>query len=175
MPGVPIFADTMEETSEFTEIPATTRDYHPADAAALACIYRAAILQTAGSVYSPAQCAAWADAANDTAAWEKRLQDAWVRVACTDDGEIVGFGGILLPGHIDLLFTAPEFNRQGVGSLILDDLLELGAAMGARQLTVDASELSRGFFEKHGFKLLGSGTHSRGEQTLSCHHLAYGK
>ncbi len=148
-----------------------TRDYRPTDAAALAGIYRDAILGTAGSVYSAAQCAAWAAAADDSTVWEKRLQEAWVRVACDADDGIVGFGGILVPGHIDLLFTTPGCNRRGVASLILADLLDLAAAMGAKKITVDASEPARGFFEKHGFKLLGSSEQSHGEQCLICHHL----
>jgi len=58
-----------------------------------------------------------------------------------------------------------------LASLILADLLDLAAAMGAKKITVDASETARGFFEKHGFKLLGSGEQSHGEQRLACHHL----
>jgi len=151
-----------------------TRDYHPTDAATLAGIYRDAILDTASSVYSAAQCAAWAAAADDSATWANRLQEAWVRVACDAEGKIAGFGGILVPGHIDLLFTAPDCNRRGVASLLLTDLLDLAAAMGAKKITVDASEPARGFFEKHGFKLLGSGEQSYGEQHLACHQLVRG-
>lgn len=157
---------------------AFTRDYRPADAPALAAIYRAAILETGASAYSAEQCAAWAATADDATAWAQRLQDNWVRVAVTEDEsgaeEIVGFGGILMPGTIDLLFVAPEANRQGVGSLILDDLLELAGAMGAKQVRATASNLSKPFFEKHGFKLVESGEHERCGQSLTCHLLVKG-
>lgn len=165
--------ETMEEDTEIDSPLFETRDYHPADAQALAGIYRAAILQTARGAYSAEQCQAWADSTGNPGEWEKRLQEAWVRVALTQSGEIAGFGGILVPGHIDLLFTAPTFNRQGVAGLILGDLFELAAAMGAREITVDASELSRPFFEQHGFRVLSSGTHRRGDQNLNGHHMVF--
>jgi putative acetyltransferase len=152
----------------------TTRDYQPTDAPALAELYRAAILETGPEAYSAEQCAAWAGSIDDATAWAARLQDNWVRVAVDEEGEIVGFGGILMPGHIDLLFTAPEANRQGVGSLILDDLLDLAKAMGTKKITTTASELSKPFFEKHGFKLVESGAHERGGQSLVCHTLVKG-
>lgn len=155
--------DTLHEVS--------TRDYQPADAPALAEVYRAAILETGRSAYSAEQCAAWAATADDAAAWAARLQDNWVRVAVDEAGEIVGFGGILMPGQIDLLFVDPAANRQGVGSLILEDLLELAAAMGAKKVSAMASELSKPFFEKHGFRLVESGAHERCGQSLTCHKL----
>ncbi|MBS1208490.1 MAG: GCN5-related N-acetyltransferase [Proteobacteria bacterium] len=152
----------------------STRDYRPADAPALADVYRAAIRETGREAYTAEQCAAWAASADDTAAWAQRLQDNWVRVAVDEDEEIIGFGGIVMPGHIDLLFTAPEANRQGVASLILEDLLELAAAMGAKRITTDASNLSKPFFEKHGFKLVESAEHCRCGQSLTCHRLVKG-
>jgi putative acetyltransferase len=151
-----------------------TRDYRPADALALAGVYRAAILETGAGAYNAEQCAAWAAGADDESAWAQRLQDSWVRVAIGADDQIVGFGAIQIPGHIDLLFTLPEANRQGVASLILDDLLALADAMGAKEVSATASELSKPFFEKHGFKLLESGAHERGGQSLSCHRLVKG-
>lgn len=151
--------------------PISTRDYRPADAPALAAIYRAAILETARTVYTPEQCAAWAAAADDAAAWATRLQENWVRVAEDREGHIAGFGGIQMPGLIDLLFTAPAFARRGVATLVLADLLELAAAMGAKQVEATASELSKPFFEKHGFRLVESDEHERGSQHLRCHRL----
>ncbi|GAB2893173.1 GNAT family N-acetyltransferase [Uliginosibacterium flavum] len=156
----------------------SSRDYRPADAPALATIYRAAILETGREAYSAEQCAAWAACADDAAAWAQRLQDNWVRVAVEEDEngneEIIGFGGILMPGHIDLLFTAPDANRQGVASLILEDLLELAGAMGTKKITATASELAKPFFEKQGFKLVESGEHERCGQSLICHKMLKG-
>lgn len=157
----------MTDTRSFS-----TRDYRPDDAPALAALYRAAILETGRAAYTAAQCAAWAAAIDDATAWAARLQEDWVRVAEDEAGQIAGFGAIRLPGRIDLLFTAPSCSRCGVAGLILDDLLALAAAMGAAEIDVEASELARPFFERHGFRLLGSGTHTRGDQQLIGHHLA---
>lgn len=154
--------------------PFSTRDYRPNDAPALAAVYRAAICETGRTAYTPEQCATWAAAADDAAAWAARLQENWVRVAEDTAGHIVGFGGIRMPGHIDLLFTAPSAARQGVASLILADLLELAAAMGAKQLSTDASDLSRPLFERHGFRLASAEPCKRCGQSLTCHRLLKG-
>lgn len=159
---------------ESTEQHFQTRDYRPDDAPELAKICHQAIIETGSSMYSPAQCAAWASLTAEPAAWASRLQAAWVRVACTEENAIAGFGGIRVPGHIDLLFTAPVYNRQGVASLIIDDLLDLASAMGARQITVNASALARSLFERHGFTLQAICEHELDGEKLSGFQLVRG-
>lgn len=128
-----------------------TRDYRPDDAAALARLFRDAVRRTAAAAYSPAEIAAWASAADDTVVFAARLAEGWVRVAVSEDGQIIGFGEISPPGHIGMLFTAPAFGRQGVAGALLGDLLLLAAAMGASQVTADVSRCARAFFLRHGF------------------------
>ncbi|HEX5125635.1 MAG TPA: GNAT family N-acetyltransferase [Rhodocyclaceae bacterium] len=144
-----------------------TRDYRPADAQTLVALFREAILAMGPNAYDDAECKAWAARADDEAAFVRRLTDTWVRVAENDDG-IVGFGSIVEPGHIDLLFTAPRAARQGVASLLLEDLVFLGAAMGAKILTVDASRLARPLFLKHGFEEAANVTRCVGDIQLEC-------
>ncbi|MDQ7988665.1 MAG: GNAT family N-acetyltransferase [Candidatus Dactylopiibacterium sp.] len=149
--------------------PFTTRDFRPADAAALAALARRAVRETASDAYTAPQCAAWAARFDDATAWAQRLQDAWVRVAEDANGAIAGFGAIQMSGQIDLLFTAPEHTRQGVASLVLADLLELAAAMGAGTLSVHASDLSRPVFERHGFRVIESRLVDCGPEQLRHH------
>jgi len=46
----------------------------------------------------------------------------------------------------------PAAAGQGVGAMLCDALEKLAAARGTKDLTVDASDTARGFFEKRGFK-----------------------
>ncbi len=40
---------------------------------------------------------------------------------------------------------------QGVGAMLCDALEKLATARGAKELTVDASDTARGFFEQRGY------------------------
>lgn len=147
--------------------PHTTRDYRPQDAAALHALFCDAIRVGAADVYTPAECEAWIARAGDAATFAQRLAAAWVRVA-EDDVGISGFAAIVEPGHLDLLFTAPRAARQGVAGLLLEDMLFLAGAMGAKVLTVDASRVARPFLLKHGFTEVSRELRSCGDEALEC-------
>jgi GNAT superfamily N-acetyltransferase len=53
--------------------------------------------------------------------------------------------------RIDMLYVHPAASGQGAGAMLCDALEKLAAARGAKELTVDASDCARGFFEKRGF------------------------
>ena len=50
-----------------------------------------------------------------------------------------------------LLYVHPAAAGQGAGAMLCDALEKLAAARGSRQLSVDASDTARGFFERRGF------------------------
>lgn len=78
-----------------------------------------------------------------------------VRVAATDDGTIVGF--LCLEGPlIDQLFVAPQHQKQGVGSQLLDDA-KSHCPKGLSLHTFQANRSARGFYEKRGFRAIGFG------------------
>ncbi|MDB5799978.1 MAG: family N-acetyltransferase [Rhodocyclales bacterium] len=127
-----------------------TCDFGVEDVAEIAQLFRDAIRVTAAGAYSPEQLAAWAGSADDEDAFAAALNAGWVRVAVDDVG-IVGFAQINMPGHIAMLYTAPRVARRGVATLLLDDMLVLGEAMGATKITVDASIVGRPLFAHFGF------------------------
>jgi putative acetyltransferase len=131
-----------------------TCDFQVEDVPALAQLFRDAVSVSGISGYTAEQCAAWAKSADDEAAFGASLSEGWVRLAVDDDG-IVGFAQINMPGHIAMLYTAPRAARRGVGTLLLDDMLALGDAMGADALTVEASIVARPLFQHFGFEDIG--------------------
>lgn len=122
----------------------------PADVPDLAEIFRAAIEELTGDDYSEAQQEAWASAADDEEEFGERLGSELTLVA-TFDGAAVGFASLADNKKIDMLYVHPIAAGQGAGSMLADALEKLAAGRGAKELTVDASDSARGFFEKRGF------------------------
>jgi putative acetyltransferase len=123
----------------------------PADLPLLAEIFRASIEELTTDDYSETQQEAWASAADDEADFGARLASELTLVA-TYDGAPVGFAALAGNKNIDMLYVHPVAAGQGAGAMLCDALEKLVAARGVKELTVEASDTARGFFEKRGFK-----------------------
>ena len=120
------------------------------DAPVLAEIYRDSIMGLTGDDYSEAQQAAWAAAADDEAAFAKRLADE-LTIVVTLGGGVVGFASLEGNDKIDFFYVHPAASGQGVGALLADALEKVAGGRGAEKLSVDASDAASGFFAKRGY------------------------
>ena len=50
-----------------------------------------------------------------------------------------------------MLYVHPAAAGQGAAAMLVDALEKLAAARGSKELSVDASDTARGFFERRGF------------------------
>jgi putative acetyltransferase len=66
-----------------------------------------------------------------------------------------------------MLHVHPTAAGQGAGAMLCDALEKLAAARGAKQLTVDASDNARGFFQKRGFSPQQRNTVTIGDEWLA--------
>jgi putative acetyltransferase len=122
----------------------------PDDVALLAEIFRASIEELTGEDYSEAQREAWASAVDDEDEFGARLAGELTLVA-THDGAAIGFAALADNTRIDMLYVHPAAVGHGAGAMLLDALEKLAAARAAKELTVEASDSARGFFEKRGY------------------------
>jgi putative acetyltransferase len=122
----------------------------PTDVPLLAEIFRAAVEELTGDDYSEAQQEAWAEAADDLEAFGARLAGELTLVA-TFAGSAVGFASLADNTQIDMLYVHPAAAGQGAGAMLCDALEKLAAARGTKELTVEASDSARSFFERRGF------------------------
>lgn len=127
------------------------RPYLPADAERCAAIFRASVEELASEDYSADQCAAWAARADNSAAFAKRLAAALTLMALVD-GEPAGFASLEGADTIDMLYVDPGFARRGVGAALIDALVRLAAARGAKTLASEVSDTARPLFERQGFQ-----------------------
>ena len=140
----------------------TVRRFHSYDAAAVARVFREAVLITGAAAYTAEQLRVWARAADDEAALARRLAQGTTLVAEDNDGIVAGFGQREPAGHIAYLYCAPRFGRQGVASLLLRRLEATAAEAAVPQLTTEASHVARPFLTRHGFTEVRSERVTRG-------------
>lgn len=137
------------------------------DAAALADIFYRAVHGIADSLYTPEQKQAWAPAqdADTKYRWQQRIVDQKPFVAVLQD-QPAGFISLEPNGLIDMLFVDPDLQGQGIARELYKQLLAEARAFGLTQLTVDASDAARGFFEARGFTTVSRQTIERRGVTL---------
>ncbi|MBW4685904.1 MAG: GNAT family N-acetyltransferase [Komarekiella atlantica HA4396-MV6] len=100
--------------------------------------------------YTKAQVDAWASANTDIEVWIKRLGDKFTYVA-EEDNRIIGFGQLEANGHIDCFYCHKDFQRQGVGTQILEHIEAKARALEIKRLFTEASITAKPFFENKDF------------------------
>ena len=130
-------------------IVALIRDARPDEALALEALQR-----RASDVWEEyrAQLAAHPDAITPP---HQAIADGRVRVAFDAAGRRLGFSTVL-PVHerrceLDDLFVEPEWMRQGVGRVLVDDLATRAHIAGASHVDVIANPNALGFYTRLGF------------------------
>jgi putative acetyltransferase len=127
------------------------RSFTEADAAALWAVYYSAIHETAAADYTAEQIDAWAPAEFDLSRWTERMRGISPFVA-ERNGEVVGYADLQPTGYIDHFFVSAAVNRRGIGSLLMQRILETAQSRGMESLFADVSVTARPFFEAWGFK-----------------------
>lgn len=114
-------------------------------------LYRHTILSVNSRDYTPAQVAAWAATADRTESLTKRIGSQHFRLAIAGDGRIAGFASIEAPDYLDLMYVHKDFQRQGVGRLLMEEMIRYAREKGATQIESDVSITARPLFEAFGF------------------------
>lgn len=142
------------------------RPFLPTDTPILAAIFVASITELTSDDYSENQQAAWASAAEDEAAFGKRLASQLTLIGTLQNAP-VGFASLKGADHIDLLYVHPSAVLNGVAAMLCDALEKLAGGRGATKLTVDASDNSQEFFLKRGYVATQRNTVTMGEEWLA--------
>jgi predicted GNAT family N-acyltransferase len=72
-------------------------------------------------------------------------------LACTTDREVIGTGRLLPDGHIGRMAVLAEWRGKGVGSALLDALVERARARGIAEVALNAQVHAVPFYRRHGF------------------------
>ena len=143
------------------------REYRESDAEALAVLFFESVRKGTTDHYNESQREAWAPTVPDIGEFASRLATMTVTVA-EDEGGVVGFMTLDETGYIDLAYVEPDRIGTGVGSAIYEHVEAESKRRGQARLFVNASEVAKPFFEKHGWTV--TSTHQvecRGEELTS--------
>jgi GNAT superfamily N-acetyltransferase len=91
----------------------------------------------------------------DEARWDRLIQQGGLVVA-TDEGRIVGFGGIDVDAaeQVKWLYLRPQHQGAGLGSEILRRLEGIGWEAGLDSLRVHSAPRAVNFYRRHGYRLV---------------------
>ncbi|MEI7806910.1 MAG: GNAT family N-acetyltransferase [Verrucomicrobiota bacterium] len=128
------------------------RPYEPADLSRVIEVYSTSIRCLAAAYYTADQIAAWAPTKPDVAPWQQRL-DSLHTIVAEDNGVLAGFASYEKNGHLDLLFTHPEFARRGVATQLYLKIESVLRTAGIPEIFTEASLAARPFFEHLRFHL----------------------
>lgn len=76
-------------------------------------------------------------------------------LAFDEQGTAVGTARLLPDGHIGRMAVLAEHRGQGLGTLLLNDILALAQSRGLRAIVLHAQIHAVSFYEKHRFQVVG--------------------
>ena len=129
---------------------ARIRRYAPGEEASLFEVFFTAVHLVACHDYTTEQVEAWAPRNLDMTLWQNKIRAINPFVAELD-GEFVGYADVQSSGYIDHFYVSGKHPRRGIGSLLMNRILEEASLLGVRTLTSHVSRTAQPFFAKFGF------------------------
>ncbi len=116
--------------------------------------------------YTPKQLGAWSGLKGQYDSWKKRLDIKKPFIALNNQ-TVVGFAE-LDQDTIDCFYVHKDYQRQGVGRLLMKTILDQAQMNQVKKLTVRVSLTAKSFFDTMGFQLLEDVVIERSGQQLKC-------
>lgn len=128
----------------------TIRKYRIQDLSPLVRLFTESVHELTATAYDETQRYAWASRTPHLDSWQQRLESLETLVA-EDGDQLAGFISYEKDGHIDLIYTAPNYARKGVASALFRQAEDHLRSLGVKELYTEASLVARPFFQRHGF------------------------
>jgi len=102
--------------------------------------------------YSEEQVAAWAPLDFDQEIWANKIRSINPFVV-ENDGVIIGYADLQLNGLIDHFYCHYQWQRKGVGTILMEKIYEKAKYLGIQVLTSEVSITAKPFYISHGFSV----------------------
>lgn len=126
------------------------RKYMPSDCEYLAELFYQTVHSVNVRDYTEEQLNVWATGKVNLADWNESLTEHFTIVVIEDD-TIVGFGDIDKTGYLDRLYVHKDYQNQGIGTIICDNLEQ---AVQTDKIITHASITAKNFFVFRGYKVI---------------------
>mgnify|MGYP000123811904 FL=1 len=131
----------------------TIRKYRIQDLSPVVRLFTDSVHELTAGAYDETQRYAWASRTPHLDTWRDRLESLETLVA-EEGSDLAGFISYEKDGHIDLVFTAPNYARRGIASALYHEAEQQLKDLGVKELKTEASVVARPFFERHGFEVV---------------------
>ncbi|MBN7769300.1 GNAT family N-acetyltransferase [Marinobacter daepoensis] len=129
------------------------RKYRIQDLSPVVRLFTDSVHELTAGAYDETQRYAWASRTPHLDTWRERLESLETLVA-EEGNDLAGFISYEKDGHIDLVFTAPNYARRGIASALYHEAEVQLKALNVNELKTEASVVARPFFERHGFEVV---------------------
>ncbi len=86
----------------------------------------------------------------------KAISNSWYIIAVYNDSKLIGFGRIISDGvyqtFIGDMIVHPDYQKQGIGSKVLNLLMEKCESGGIKWVQLSSAKGKTGFYKKFGFE-----------------------
>jgi predicted GNAT family N-acyltransferase len=87
--------------------------------------------------------------------WDEADEVSTHAVAYDEAGQVIATGRLLPDGHIGRMAVRKSARGQGIGAMVLSELLAEAKRLGYRKLVLHAQTHAANFYLRHGFKTHG--------------------
>lgn len=137
------------------------RKYTASDLEAVSTLFYNSVHAISKTICSQEELDAWAPKTFDVARW-KTLENNYSLIA-EINGVVVGIADLTDGGEVDRVYVHKDYQRQGVGSALLQALELEAKRRGLKVVTASCSKVANPFFLAHGYHKTGEEVrHRRG-------------
>lgn len=129
------------------------RNFRTCDEASLRAIYYHTIRRVNIQDYSAEQVKAWAGDELDETSWREKIE-AIKPYVVEHEGQIIGYADLQADGYIDHFFCHHDWQRRGVGSLLMQKIHDEAIQRNIPKLYSNVSITAKPFFMAKGFEVV---------------------
>lgn len=103
--------------------------------------------------YTPEQIEAWLDDDTRPERFLQKINEQLFYVCINESDELLGFSSITKDGYLDLLYASTTHQRNGVGTLLLEQMLVASKIYKFEKIDANVSTTAVPFFLSKGFEV----------------------
>ena len=126
------------------------RKFKPGEEAELWHLFHDSVHHISTDLYTSEQLLAWSPHRVDIDKWRARMRGISPFVV-EHERKLIGYADVQASGYVDHFFVHHQWQRRGVGNLLMQIIVEVAKQDAIERLFSDVSIAARPFFERWGF------------------------